>query len=77
MAGHDFEAASAALDFVWAVGPDVPEARAAAEEARTVFERVRAKVYLERLDAVLAGAALAGSALVEAAAPAHAGEVQR
>jgi hypothetical protein len=56
VAGHDFEAASAALDFVWAVGPDVPEARAAAEEARVVFERVRAKVYLDRLDAVMAGA---------------------
>ncbi len=53
--GYDFEAASAALDFAWAVGPEVPKARAAAEEARAVFERVRAKVYLDRLDAVLAG----------------------
>jgi class 3 adenylate cyclase/tetratricopeptide (TPR) repeat protein len=53
--GYDFEAASTALDFVWAVGPGVPAARAAAEEARAVFERVRAKPYLERLDAVLTG----------------------
>jgi hypothetical protein len=51
--GHDFEAASAALDFAWAVGPEVAEARAAAEGARPVFERVRANVYLERLDAAL------------------------
>jgi hypothetical protein len=51
--GYDFEAASAALDFAWAVGPEVPEARAAAERARAVFERVRAKVYLDRLDGVL------------------------
>jgi hypothetical protein len=51
--GHEFEAASAALDFAWAVGPEVPEARAAAEQARAVFERVGAKVYLDRLDGVL------------------------
>ena len=44
------------LDFARAVGPEVPEARAAAEEARVVFERVRATACLERLDAVLAGA---------------------
>jgi class 3 adenylate cyclase/tetratricopeptide (TPR) repeat protein len=51
--GYDFDAASAALDFAWAVGPEVPEARVAAGEARSVFERVRANVYLERLDAAL------------------------
>jgi hypothetical protein len=51
--GFTLDAALAALDFVFAVGPDVPEARAAAEEARVVFQRVRAKVYLERLDAVV------------------------
>jgi hypothetical protein len=42
--GFEFSAAETALDFLWAVGPQVPEARAAAEEARVVFERVRAKV---------------------------------
>jgi tetratricopeptide (TPR) repeat protein len=51
--GYDFDAASAALDFAWAVGPEVPEVRVAAGEARSVFERVRANVYLERLDAAL------------------------
>jgi len=53
--GFELAAAQTALDFLWAVGPEVPEARAAAEEAREVFERVRAKVYLDRLEAVLAG----------------------
>ena len=51
--GFGLAAAQTALDFVWVVGPEVPEARAAAEEARAVFERVRAKVYLDRLDAVM------------------------
>jgi class 3 adenylate cyclase/tetratricopeptide (TPR) repeat protein len=52
-AANDFAAAQAALDFAWIIGPNVPEVRRAAEEAREVFERVRARVYLERLDAVL------------------------
>jgi class 3 adenylate cyclase/tetratricopeptide (TPR) repeat protein len=51
--GFELAAAETALDFLWAVGPEVPEARAAAEEARAVFERVRAKVYLDRLDSVM------------------------
>lgn len=54
-AGYDWPAAETALDFARAAGPQVPEARAAAEEAREVFERVRARVYVERLDAVTAG----------------------
>ncbi len=54
--GYEFEAASAALDFAWAVSPEVPQVRLAADEARAVFERVRAEVYLDRLDAVMAGA---------------------
>lgn len=54
--GHDWAAAETALDFAWAVGPQVPEVRQAADEARAVFERLRANVYLERLDAVMAGA---------------------
>jgi class 3 adenylate cyclase/tetratricopeptide (TPR) repeat protein len=52
--GFEFLAAVTSLDFAWAMGPNVPEARQAAEEARPVFERVRARVYLERLDAALA-----------------------
>jgi len=51
--GFELAAALTALDFLWAVGPEVPEARVAAEETRAVFERIRAKVYLERLDAVM------------------------
>ena len=54
--GYDWTAAETALDFAWAVGPQFPEARQAADEARAVFERLRANVYLERLDAVMAGA---------------------
>jgi class 3 adenylate cyclase/tetratricopeptide (TPR) repeat protein len=60
--GFGLAAAQVALDFTFLTGPDVPEARAAAGEARVVFERVRAKVYLERLDAVLAGTFKAGAA---------------
>jgi hypothetical protein len=59
--GFTLDSALAALDFVFAVGPEVPEARAAAGEARVVFERVRAEVYLERLDAILAGRPVASS----------------
>lgn len=51
--GDAFGAAAIALDLVRAVGCDVPEADQAADEARAVFERVRARLYLERLDAVM------------------------
>ncbi len=77
--GFGLAAAQVALDFTFLIGPEVPEARAAAEEARAVFERVRARVYLDRLDALLAGtfsadAAAPGrgstTALVVAAPPA-------
>jgi class 3 adenylate cyclase/tetratricopeptide (TPR) repeat protein len=50
---HGFEAARAALDCVLLVGADHPASRVLAEEARPVFERVRATPYLERLDAAL------------------------
>ena len=55
--GADFEVARSALDFVLLVGPDHPAARGAAAEARPIFERVKARPYLERLDAALAGGA--------------------
>jgi hypothetical protein len=51
------------------VGPDVPEARQAAEEARVVFERVRARVYLERLDAALEPSRRAGATLIAMRSP--------
>ena len=54
--GYEFEVAHVALDFVLLVGPDIPEARAAGEQARVIFERVGAKPYLERLDAAMARA---------------------
>jgi hypothetical protein len=53
-----FETARSALDFVLLVGPDIPEARAAADEARAIFERVRARPYLERLAVALGEAAV-------------------
>jgi len=43
-----------AIDFVTLLGPDEPDARAAAEEARPILERIRARPYLERLAAALA-----------------------
>ena len=53
---RDWAVAVCGLDFVRAVGASIPEAQAAGEEARAIFERVGARVYLERLDAVMAGA---------------------
>jgi hypothetical protein len=52
--GLHFDSARAALDFVLLVGPDVPEARTAATEARPILERLGARPYLERLDGALA-----------------------
>lgn len=51
--GLDFELARAALDWVLLLGPGTPEARAAAEEARTIFARLGARPYLARLDAAM------------------------
>ena len=52
--GEDFEQACTGLDFVLLVGPDEPSARAAADEARAIFERIRARPFLDRLDAAMA-----------------------
>jgi class 3 adenylate cyclase/tetratricopeptide (TPR) repeat protein len=60
--GFDFEVARVELDMLMLLGPDLPEARAAAEEARAVFERVGARPYLELLDAAIGDAWTAGSA---------------
>jgi hypothetical protein len=52
------------LDFVSAVGPADPEARAAADEARATYTRLGAKPWLDRLDTILGEvtpAAAAGS----------------
>jgi hypothetical protein len=46
--------AFAGTEFLITVGPDVAEARAAAEEARAVFERLGAQTVLQRLDAAQA-----------------------
>ena len=51
---HEFDVACTSLDFVLVVGPENPAARAAAEEARAIFERVGARPYLEHLEAALA-----------------------
>jgi tetratricopeptide (TPR) repeat protein len=48
-----FIVACLALDLVMLIGPDQPAAREAAAEARPIFERVKARVYLERLDTAL------------------------
>jgi class 3 adenylate cyclase/tetratricopeptide (TPR) repeat protein len=55
----DFEVARISLDLVLLVGADHPAAPAAADEARAIFERVRARPYLERLDAAMARATTA------------------
>ncbi|HEX7472266.1 MAG TPA: hypothetical protein VF323_04235, partial [Candidatus Limnocylindrales bacterium] len=51
--GADFVVASTALDFVRLVGGDHAATREAAAEARPIFKRVKARPYLERLDAAL------------------------
>ena len=51
----EYEVARISLDFVLLVGPDHPATREAAAEARAIFERVRARPYLERLDAAMTG----------------------
>jgi class 3 adenylate cyclase/tetratricopeptide (TPR) repeat protein len=55
--GADLNVARLSLDLIRLVGPDRPATREAAVEARAIFERVKARPYLERLDADLAGAA--------------------
>jgi hypothetical protein len=52
--GADFNVTRMALDFVILVGGDHPATREADAEARAIFERVRARPYLERLDAAMA-----------------------
>ena len=58
--GYDFQVARVELDMLMLLGSDLPDARAAADEARTVFERVAARPYLERLVATLDAARTAG-----------------
>jgi len=60
--GFEFEVARIELDMLMLLGPDLPDARAVAEEARSVFERVGARPYLERLDATISDARIVGSA---------------
>jgi hypothetical protein len=52
--GADLNAARLSLDFILLVGANHPATREAAAEARAIFERVKARPYLERLDAATA-----------------------
>ncbi|MGH2556535.1 MAG: ATP-binding protein, partial [Actinomycetota bacterium] len=54
MSSH-WHASLIGLAFALAVGPSVPEARDAAEQAREVFERVGARPWIEMTNAVLSG----------------------
>jgi class 3 adenylate cyclase/tetratricopeptide (TPR) repeat protein len=54
----DFDVARVSLDFVLLVGGDHPATREAAVEARAIFERIRARPYLDRLDAAMSRHAL-------------------
>ena len=58
--GSALEVARIGLDFVTVVG-DHPATREVAVEARAIFERLRARPYLERLDAATTAHAAAGS----------------
>ena len=62
--GEGFDVATTALDFVILVGADHPATREAAAEARAIFDRGRARPYLERLDAALSGGARSAATAV-------------
>jgi hypothetical protein len=49
-----FPLALCQLDFVTLAGGDEPDAAAAAAEARQIFERLRARPFLARLDRAMA-----------------------
>lgn len=52
--GTRWELACTAIDMVVALGPDMPEVRAAAEEARAILAELGATPFVARLDAALA-----------------------
>ena len=52
--GADFLMACHELDMVVLIGASQPAVREAAAEARPIFERIKARAYLERLDGALA-----------------------
>jgi predicted ATPase len=62
--GQAFDLACASLDYLLLIGPQEPAVRAAAEEARAIFERISARPYLERLDAAMTERADHGSPAV-------------
>jgi hypothetical protein len=64
--------ALAGLMLVTTAGPGDPGVRAAAEAARTVFERLGARPFLERLDTAMAAASTDSSGTPAQAAPASA-----
>jgi tetratricopeptide (TPR) repeat protein len=64
--GYDFARARVELDAILLLGTDAPELRAAADHARAVFERLRARPYLDWLVAATGALVARG-----ATAPAH------
>jgi hypothetical protein len=54
--GCFFDVALAELDFV-TLAPDYPAARAGADEAREIFERIGAKPFVDRLEAAMSSGA--------------------
>ena len=57
-----WEEALTGLDMVIVLDRDLPEVAAAARSTREILERLKARPYLERLDAVLAADATPASA---------------
>ena len=55
--GYEFALAQVELDAILLLGTDAPELRAAADHARAVFERVRARPYVDWLAAATTGPA--------------------
>jgi class 3 adenylate cyclase/tetratricopeptide (TPR) repeat protein len=52
--GHALELGRTSLDFLRLLGPSDPSVDVAVDEARSIFERIGARAYLDQLDAAMA-----------------------
>jgi hypothetical protein len=64
--GYDFARARVELDAVLLLGSDAPELRAAADHSRAVFERLRARPYLDWLAGATGTSAVTGPTVAAA-----------
>ena len=67
--GMVFERALVVLDMVRLLGPDAPIVRESVDEAREILDRLGARPYAERLEALLGGRPSEGSRPLQVADP--------